>query len=267
VFALVLLAHGPWSGCSAGQPCRPETWSGTCRLETVTKVREAELPLPSVVLEAIYRPESGSGPQLLLPNVRREFVALARYEDALRAHVMAYPSALCYVNPPPPGQCNPGAMVVEVPEFDATRVPAEPEDTGPKGCAQIDETSTQDRIAREQTEAEAVKERFQFGDGSSDLPPEAAAQAETVAARMKQDPSIQCMGVVGQFVKGENLELAIARARAVRQLLIQHGVEPERLITFTLDRPMTSGSGSADPSSASDRRVTLTVLLKLAPKP
>jgi outer membrane protein OmpA-like peptidoglycan-associated protein len=265
----VALAQSSSIGCGSGQPCRPETWTGTCRLETVTKVREAELPLPSVVLEAIYRPEStpGTGPVLLLPNVRREFVALARYEDALRAHVMAYPSALCYVNPPPPGQCTPGPMVVEVPEFDGTRAAAEPEDTGPKGCAQIDETSTQDRIAREQTEAEAVKERFQFGDGSADLPEDAAAAATTVAARMKQDPSIQCLGVVGQFVRGENLEIAIARARAVRQLLIQQGVEPERLITFTLDRPMSSASGTADPSSSSERRVTLTILLKLAPKP
>jgi outer membrane protein OmpA-like peptidoglycan-associated protein len=84
---------------------------------------------------------------------------------------------------------------------------------------------------------------------------------------MKQDPSIQCLGVVGQFVRGENLEIAIARARAVRQLLIQQGVEPERLITFTLDRPMSSASGTAYPSSSSERRVTLTILLKLAPKP
>lgn len=261
LFASVLVAA---PGCGGNSPCRPETWSGTCRLQAVTKVRETELPLPSVVLEAIYRPEAVSGPPLQLPDVRREFVALSRHEDALRAHVMAYQTASCYVNPPPPGQCNPGAMVVEVPEFDATQVQATPEEDGPKGCAQIDATSSQDRIQRSQSEAESVAERFQFTDGSAALPADAATLAQSVAARMKQDPSIQCLGVVGQYVRGENLELAYARARAVRQLLIEQGVEPERLLTLTLDRPMTSATGALDPASPTDRRVSLSVLLKLA---
>jgi outer membrane protein OmpA-like peptidoglycan-associated protein len=252
--------------CGSGAPCRPETWSGTCHLETVTKIRETELPLPSVVVEAIYRPETGAGPdKMLLPDVRREFVALNRYEDALRAHVMAHTNPPCYVNPPPPGQCNPGPLVVDVPEFDATRAEAKVEEpVGPKGCAQIDATSTQDRI-RNQTEGEAVTERFEFEQGSSDVSPDAMATAQAVASRLKQDASIQCLGEVGQFVRGENLELAHARARAVRKLIIEQGVEPERLVTLTLDRPVSSASGSLDPASPAERRVTLSILLKLAP--
>lgn len=263
VFAVVV--PFAWGSCGGGTPCRPETWTGTCSLQVVTKVRETELPLPSVVLEAIYRPESSP---VLLPDVRREFIALMRYEEPLRAHVEAHQRVSCYVSSPPPGQCNPGPIVVEVPEFDATKVTLPPEpDIGPKGCAQIDATSTQDRIQQRQTEAEAVPERFQFQDGSAELPSDAQSVASGIARRLKQDPTIQCMGVVGQFVRGENLELAYARARAVRQLLIQQGVEPERLLTLTLDRPTTSGTGTLDPASPADRRVSLSVLLRLSSGP
>lgn len=264
-FLAISIVTAPWLGCGSSGQCRPETWSGTCRLQTVTKVREMELPLPSVVFEAIYRPESSGGP--LLPDVRREFVALSRYEQALHEYVLSHSVAPCYINPPPPGQCNPGAMIVDVPEFDATRASITPEeDTGPKGCAQLDATSTQDRIREQQTDAEAITERFHFADGSAELPADATTIAETVAARLRQDPSIQCVGVVGQFVRGENLEIAFARARAVRELLIQRGVEPERLVALTLDRPLTGGTGTIEPSSPADRRVSLSVLLKLSPK-
>lgn len=263
-FAVLLSAGLGCLGCAKAE-CHTETWSGTCRLQTVTKVREMELPLPSVAVEAIYRPLSTEGPPLLLPDVRREFVALSRHEQALIQHVTSFPSATCFVNPPPPGQCNPGTMVVEVPEFDATTVQSTPEEDGPKGCAQIDSTSSQDRIQEKQTDAQAVPERFHFGESSAELPTESEQLATAIAERLKQDPTIQCLGVVGQFVRGETLEIAFARAQAVRQLLIEKGVEPERLVALTLDRPMTGASGSTDPASPMERRVSVSILLKLAP--
>jgi len=262
VAAVLVFVANPWLGCGPKASCRPETWSGTCRLQSVTKVRETALPLPGVVVEAIYQPVNTDGQVALLPDVRREFAALSKHETALLEHVNAHASAVCYVQSPPPGQCNPGAMIVDVPEFDATKVSVAEEDTGPKGCAQIDAASSQDRIQQHQTEADTVTERFQFPESSADLPGDASALADAIASRMKQDTTIQCLGVVGQYVRGENLEIAFARARAVRQLLIDKGIEPERLVAITLDRPVTGASGSLDPSSPTDRRVTLRVLLQ-----
>ena len=266
LFLSLLLAQAEGLGCGTSTACRPETWSGSCHLETLTKVRENALPLPSVVYEAIYRPQSKPG-EPLLPDVRREFVAVTRYEEALQAHVTSFPSVTCYVNPPTPGACHPGSIVVEVPDFDATHARENAEDSGPKGCAQIDAASTQDKI-RNQGEAAPIPERFTFTDGSAELGADADTSAEAVAQRLRADPSIQCLGVVGQFVHGETLELAIERARAVRKRLIALGVEPERLVTFTLDRPTTHdvGAGTSGTESLAARRVTLNVLLKLAPQ-
>lgn len=223
-----------------------------------------ELPLPSVVLEAIYRPESAGAP--FGSDIRREFMALSKHEEALQSHIQAFPAPPCYVSPPPPGQCNPGVIVVDVPEFDATGVERTAEEPGPRGCAQIDAASSQDRIQAQETEAELITERFHFAENSAGLPENAAELAGAIALRLKQEPSIQCLGVVGQYVHGENLELAFARARAVRQLLIERGVEPERMLAITLDRPMTGASSGLDPASPTDRRVSLSILLKLTPK-
>lgn len=262
---LTVLLPGLWLGCGTQPSCHPETWSGTCHLQTVTKVREVELPLPSVVLEAIYRTEA-AGHGSFGSDIRREFTALAKHEEALRQHVLSHPAPPCYVSPPPPGQCNPGALVVDVPEFDGTTAEQVAEDAGPRGCAQIDATSTQDRIRARATEAEAIAERFHFAESSAVLPEGAEQLADAIALRMKGEPSIQCVGVVGQYVRGETLEIAFTRARAVRQLLIERGVEPERLTAITLDRPVTGASGGVDPSSPTDRQVSLSVLLKLAPE-
>jgi outer membrane protein OmpA-like peptidoglycan-associated protein len=153
-------------------------------------------------------------------------------------------------------------MVVDVAPFDAaTAVAKTPEQ--PKGCASIESTSNQDAIASSTKDStqHVITERFVFEDGSSALPADAATQADAVAARLKQTPELQCVGVVGQWVRGENAAVAFARARAVRELLIERGVEPERLVALTVDAPMVGLTGTPEPPKAEDRRVSISVLL------
>lgn len=193
----------------------------------------------------------------------REFTALDRYEDALRAHLESNKTPHCYVNPPPPGQCQHGPLVVEVPPFDAEHATASPENTGPKGCAQIEATSSQDRVTQAKTSQAVIGERFQFGEQASELPADARAALDALAARLKQTPNWQCVGVVGAWIRGESVAIAFARARAVREQLIARGVEPERLLALTVDPPTLNASTAAEPPDPTDRRVTLSVLLDL----
>jgi outer membrane protein OmpA-like peptidoglycan-associated protein len=257
------------AGCASGPgECHPNTWSGTCRLVQVTKVRESEFPLPNVVLEGIYRPQPDAAGATLVPaDARREFGALTKYEEALRAHLDAHSAVRCYVNPPPPGQCQPGPMVVEVPELDVSQVQASSDDAGPKGCAQIESSASQDKITQNSGPTSVITQRFEFSENSAELSPSASAELDALAARIKQARSVQCLGVVGAWVRGETVAVAFARARAVREQLIQRGVEPERMVTLTVDPAMVGASGVPEPVNAKDRRVSLSVLLELTPKP
>jgi len=257
-----------WGCASGSSECRPSTWSGSCRLLQVSKIRESEFPLPNVVLEGVYRPQPQAGGTNLLPaDARREFGALAKYEEALRAHIDAHSQVRCYVNPPPPGQCQPGAMVVDVPEFDTTRAQASTSDSGPKGCAQIEASSSQDKITQNRAPTALINEQFEFAENSSELSSTAGPALDALAVRLKQAPSLQCVGVVGAWVRGETIAVAFARSRAVREQLIQRGIAPERLIALTVDPNMVGASGTPEPVDPKARRVTLSVLLELAPSP
>jgi outer membrane protein OmpA-like peptidoglycan-associated protein len=267
---LVVVAHGlVATSCASGQSeCQANAWSGGCRLTQVTKVRVQELPLPSVTLEAVYRPvPNANSPNITAPDVRREFTTLGRYEDALRAHIEARPEPRCYVNPPAPGQCQPGPMVVEVPEFDALRATPNVAPTAAKGCAQIESTSAQDRLAKNAGTSQVFSESFEFAEGTAELPASAADLADAVATRLKQNPNLECIGVVGAWVRGESAAVAFARAREVKDLLVARGVGGERLLALTVDPLVLTAAGGAEPPNPKDRRVTLSVLLDIPRSP
>jgi len=233
----------------------------------VTKIKESELPLPSVVIEALYRPVGAPGaPPPALPDVRREFTALSKHEDALRQHLESQQSVQCYLNPPSPGACQPGQLVVATAEFDATRATANTNDTGIKGCAQIEAASSQDRVTQNQGDAEVIPERLQFAEASAELPGDATALVDAVASRLKEHPNLECVGVIGQWVHGENMEIAFGRARAVRELLIARGIEPERLVSLTVSGRLVTPSGLPQPPDPKERRVAFSVLLEVKPK-
>ncbi len=252
-------------GCASGQTeCHPATWSGTCQLIQTTKIRESEFPLPNVTLEAVYRPQPPPGGPTLVPgDARREFSALSKFEEALRAYIEAHPTAQCYINPPAPGQCNPGPMVVEVPDFDASQAQATSPDSGPKGCAQIEAASAQDKLHQNRSGARVIEQRFEFAENSAEPSSAAASDLDALATLLKQTPSLQCVAVVGAWVRGESVAVAFARARAIREQLIGRGVPAERMLALTVDPTTVGVAGVPEAPNPRDRRVTISVLLDL----
>jgi outer membrane protein OmpA-like peptidoglycan-associated protein len=105
-----------------------------------------------------------------------------------------------------------------------------------------------------------------FAVGSSALSPDATSTANAVAKRMASEPSLECLGVVGQISPGESPSLAEARARAVKQLLISLGVEAKRLQTIAATASVFGPGSKAQAEEPDSRRVSLSVLLKTAEK-
>jgi outer membrane protein OmpA-like peptidoglycan-associated protein len=265
----VLLAVAASPGCagegSARKPCPSDAWLGTCKLASLKQVEEREMPMPYVVYEAIYAPEANAQyPHFTPAELRMRFGTAARSGFALLDHLRAQVSVACRAKAAP-GSCLPGELLADV-------VPFDPEHVGvagaPRisGCAAIDAASEQDRLASSHAEAEQIAERFVFAAGSSALSPDATSTASAVAKRMASEPSLECLGVVGQISPGESPSLAEARARAVKQLLISLGVEAKRLQTIAATASVF-GPGSKAPAEEPDsRRVSLSVLLKTAEK-
>ena len=247
--------------------CHATPWSGTCQLIQVTKIRESEFPLPNVVLEGIYRPQPAAGSAVVPADARKEFSALSKFEDALQAHLRASAAVRCYVNSPPPGQCQPGPMVLEVPEFDPARAQAAAVDAGPQGCAQIESSSSQDKITQNKSANVTIEQRFEFAENSADLASAAGPDLDLLATRLKQERGLACVGVVGSWVRGESVAVAFARARAVREQLIQRGIAPERMLALTVNPPMVGSSGTPEPVNPKDRRVSISVLLNFSQSP
>jgi outer membrane protein OmpA-like peptidoglycan-associated protein len=231
----------------------------------VTKVEDREMPLPYVVYEAIYAPEANRQfPQFTPLEARMRFGAPARYEFALSDQLKAQARVACHAKAVQ-GSCLPGEVIADVAQFDPERTQAA-EAPHISGCAAIDAASEQDRLAKSRSEAAAISERFVFAAGSSALPPEATTTGSAVARRLAAEPSLECLGIVGQIGPGESPSLAEARARAVKQLLISLGVDAKRLETIAATASVYARTANAPTDEPESRRVSLSVLLKTAEK-
>jgi outer membrane protein OmpA-like peptidoglycan-associated protein len=133
------------------------------------------------------------------------------------------------------------------------------------GCAAIEAASEQDRLDKSREAKVVIPERFLFGADSSALPPEATSTASTVAKRMLADPTLECVGLVGQIAPGESPSLAEARAHGVKELLVSMGVARGRLLTIAVTSNVFGpGAKPLDNEPNDTRRVSLSVLLKTA---
>ena len=251
-------------GCANGQTsarCAPERWEGECQLASVTKVEDAEFPIPHVVMEAVYKPVANATYPEYTPGALAERTLVkSQYEIPLSDYLEAHPRVACRAEAPQSGACVSLKLVISLPPFDpeaAARTAAAPPVTG---CAQIEATSTQDKLQGGQKTQTFVTQRISFAENSAELPPNADALTGEVAQLLSAKPSIECLGIVGQIASGESPGLAEQRAKAIRDLLGAHGVALSRLLTI--------GDGSrpaeADPA---DRRVSFSVLLEHAPPP
>ncbi len=251
---------------SAHKPCTNEAWSGKCALRDLRKVEDRELPIPYVVYEGIYAPQTNPDfPHFTPAEVRMRFGTPAAHEFQMVDHLKAQASVSCHASNTP-GTCLPQDVVADVLPFDAEHAATTAEAPHTTGCAAIDASSEQDRLAKSRTESVAIDERFTFAPDSSALATEATAAATSVAKRMADDPSLECVGVVGQTSPGESPSLAEARARAVKQLLVSLGVESKRLTTVALTASVYQGGTKQPPTEPDTRRVSLSVLLKTADK-
>jgi outer membrane protein OmpA-like peptidoglycan-associated protein len=258
-------------GCAEGASvarCSPESWQGECQLASVTKVEDREFPTPYVVMESVYHPiANASHPDYTPGALAQRTGARAEYELALHDYLEANARVPCHTEAPQSSACVAPKVTVALRPFDpATAAPstALPAVTG---CAQIEATSTQDKLQGTKETQTFVSQRLSFAENSAELPPDAELVTADVAKLLKSKPSIECLGIVGQIASGEAPGLAEQRAKAVRDLLGAHGVPLTRLLTIgATAKVFGNGSRPAEPDPA-DRRVGFSVLLEHAPPP
>lgn len=254
----LLAAFSGCGGAGGGGACPTESWRGRCHLTGVAKIREADFPAPLVVLEAIYAPErQASSPSYTPPDQRREFRVPAREEYGLRQHLEAHPALECWLEPPPAGTCQPGKVVVQVPEY---RGGAASEESGPRGCAKL-ESGGLGGPANGTPDAHYA-DPFLFQTDATALDGEESSRAETVARKAGADSTVECFAVVGQHTAGESPSLAHERARTLRRLLVASGVPEDRIMTLTQSaRALGPGARAPEPDPK-ERRAYLRVMLR-----
>lgn len=254
------------NGPSAAR-CAPERWEGECQLTSVTKVEDAEFPIPHVVMEAVYQPITNAKFPSYTPGALAErTMAKAKYELALYDHLEAHPRVACRAEAPRNSACVSPKLAISLPPFNpeaASRAAAPPA----TGCAQIEATSSQDKLQGGQQTQTFVTQRISFAENSAELPANADALTSEVAKLLSAKPGIECLGIVGQIASGEAPGLAEQRAKAVRDLLGAHGIALTRLLTIgATAKVFGQGSRPAEADPA-DRRVGFSVLLEHAPPP
>jgi len=258
-------------GCANGQsiaPCATEPWEGECQLASVTKVVDAEFPIPHVVMEAVYHPVPNARHPARTPRaLAQRTMAKAQYELVLYDYLEAHPRVACRAEAPPHGACVPLKLAISLPPFDAEAAAQKSPKATVTGCAQIEATSTQDKLQGGQQTLTFVSQRLTFAENSWQLPPDADALAGEVAKLLSTKPNIECLGIVGQIASGEPPALAEQRAKAVRDLLGAHGVPLTRMLTIGATAKVFGNGSRPAEADPADRRVGFSVLLEHAPKP
>src|SRR3954463_12450641 len=98
--------------------CAPESWQGECQLASVTKVEDAEFPIPHVVMEAVYRPvQNAQYPGYTPGAIARRTMAKSQYELALYDFLEAHPRVSCNTEAPRGGACVAPTVAVGMPPF------------------------------------------------------------------------------------------------------------------------------------------------------
>ncbi|MBK7582708.1 MAG: hypothetical protein IPI67_21240 [Myxococcales bacterium] len=258
--ALLLASFFACGGPSERHCAAEAPWSGTCNLKSVTKIREVEFPAPHGIYEVIYEPQSNPSNTTFTPPILREEIrVMSSQEVELDGFFAQHQTATCQMAAPPPGVCEPGKLSINLPPFQPTgATPAQQV----HGCAQIESQATQDKLPELSKNAAQMPEEILFSEASAVATPEATAQVTAAAARIKANPGIECVAIVGQISPGEQPAVAMERARTVRQLLLQNGVEATRLTTLTLTAAVYGGGSEAPPPDPKKRRTTLRILLQ-----
>ena len=258
--AIGSLAFG--CGGPGAQGCPLEGWSGMCGLTNFTKVREVEFPVPHAVYEAIYTPiQNAQSPNYTPPSLRLEVKAVSKHEQALNEHMARYREVPCQQSIKEGCAYNP--VVANLPEFNPDQYGhAQAEAAGPQGCEKIEAQGVGPKPEIGKGVTETLPERFLFPANASEPDASMAPLAQSVAQRLSADPSIECIGVVGQSAAGESPGLGELRAQAIKRLLLQQGVAAERMMTISASTPLYGSGSERQPSKPEVQRVSITVILR-----
>lgn len=267
----VLALLAPFIGCGGaggGSPerCGYEGWQGSCNLRSLNKVRESEFPHPTVVFEAIYMPVQDPGaPGNTPPDFREEFKVLANQEQQFRDYMMqSGGNVSCRVDSAGSGACSNVKVALALPPFNPTAEAAVAEQK--KGCDQLDAVQDTPPPTGASPGGVQLPGEFFFEQNSIEVNQKLIEQANEVARIMKENPAVECVGIVGQSTYGESPSIAAERARTIKNFLLGGGVDEKRLIVFGANvRVYGTGQGipEADPK---ERKVNLKVLIHAGKK-
>lgn len=262
--AAALAAVTSSCGGPSSSQCEHQAWSGQCRLLGVQTLREAEFPEPHVVLQGIYSPvANAASPNLTPPDVGIEFTARARFAGDLRAHLERYRNVDCSTRPPPAGTCVAGDLVVDVPKFVPPQESYGFGERTSEGCAQLEDATASGQLPEIGRDAAAIfPQDLKFDPGTTSPASDSVAFIEQAAQKLLQDPTLECVAIVGQVAPNEPLTLAAERARAIVQSMVDRGVNPKRLMAITATVNVYGSARDQVLDPADLRRVMLRVVLR-----
>jgi outer membrane protein OmpA-like peptidoglycan-associated protein len=220
----------------------------------VTKVAERDVPVVTVEYEALYEPVGASSS---VPPGRVRAIVRPQHEQGLQEHYRRFAEVGCEQSYD--AQCQPGHLVVRVPEY----VPKEREAARvPRTCAALlEEEQGAEGNAASSATTDVLPEKLYFAENRTEPEASSLPALEALAARLLAEPELECVAVVAQSTPNERPGMAELRASAVRQQLVARGVPAARLHAVALSA-VVGGAGPLDPRPASERRVQFRVLLK-----
>jgi hypothetical protein len=230
----------------------------------IQTLREAEFPEPHIVLQGLYSPlASPSSPNLTPPDVGVEFTARSRFAGDLRAHLERYSKVDCAQRPPPAGTCVAGDLVVDVPQFVPPKDSYGFGERTSEGCAQLEDVAASGQLPEIGRDAAAIfPEDVKFEVGSASPSVSSSGYLEQATQKLLQDPTLECVAVVGQVAPNEPLTLAAERARAIVQSMVDHGVDAKRLMAITATVNVYAAANDQVLNPVDLRRVMLRVVLR-----
>lgn len=267
-FALAALVAGAASlpACGGGTPhCRPQHWEGKCKLGAVRTVRITEaFPRSYVTIQASYEPQpNASSPALTPAEVRQEFRIPADQEDQLRDHLKNNALLPCQETDLSDETCSPGKVQVAIPAFQPKKTEVAAQTGGPRNCQLLDtEGASQDKpLKPDQLPGIQLPRQLLFATGSAEVDAAVKAMLSQVAQTLSAHPEVQCLALTGHVAAGESSLLAQQRARAVRDALLQLGVDGTRLVSFGGAVPLYGEQAQERTADPKDQNVSLSVLL------
>ena len=255
-----------FSGCAGANQgamrCPYANWSGSCTLKALNKTREVEFPQPHVVFEAVYAPvPDPNGGGNVPPDTREQFKVLANNELEFRDFIMKNGTVGCGVQQAGDGTCTDVKVALAIPPFVPTGTDMGAPVAQKIGCAKLESNSSDPPPPTTAQPTQLQPNEFFFEQNLSDVNQQLIEQVNTAAKVLRDNPGIECLGVVGQVTSGESPSLAGQRAVTIKNLLVGAGVEEARLTTFTATvRLYGTGVGMAE-GDPKERKVNLRVML------